>query len=337
MRIVAARRTDIEGVVVPFGRRLLPFPAPARRAWRHRPGKDRPSVGGAGRDPGAAEEAESGVIEIVAVEVVDIGAVGAGRHERIDLLAFEEDRHAVAGDLVAVVLADRALPGLVVVGLADPGGEHQQHVVEDVSSHDHDAGRLLELLAAAGIDIAHRPHLLGLLVVDELLHIGVSAQLEIRVRQQHGKNAGLRRRLCVGLAAEPLAVPAIFAGAERDALRVGVDRAHVRGRRRKRVIAQLLCGLLHQRGPHGLRERLVGIFVLPRPLEHVAAFDDLSAQVAGLAGNAAQLLEPVVVTARARRRRPDSPRSSSRRGRHCGHSGSAGGCAGCDRSAAAAR
>ena len=178
----------------------------------------------AGRNPGAAEEAKPGVVEIVAVEVVDVGAVrGAGRHERIDLLVLEEHRHAVAADLIAVVPADGALAGRRIVRLADAGREHQQHVVEDVGAEDDEAGRLLELLAAARVDIAHGLHLLRLLVVDELLHIGVGAQLEVRVRQQHRQDAGLRRRLGIGLAAEALAMAAIFAGAERDALRIGVD------------------------------------------------------------------------------------------------------------------
>ena len=42
-------------------------------------------------------------------------------------------------------------------------------------------------------------------------------------------------------------------------------------------------------------QRLVRIFVLARAFEDVAAVDLLAAQIAGLAGNAAQLLEPVVV------------------------------------------
>jgi hypothetical protein len=88
---------------------------------------------------------------------------------------------------------------------------------------------------------------------------------------------------------------AIFASAERDAFRIGVDGAHIRRWCRERVIAQILRRLLHQRTGHGLRQRLVRVLVLARALEHVAARDDLTAQIAGFAGNAAQLLEPVVM------------------------------------------
>ena len=61
------------------------------------------------------------------------------------------------------------------------------------------------------------------------------------------------------------------------------------------MIAEALRRRLHDRAGHALRQRLVGIFVLARALEHVAARDLLAAQVAGLAGHAAQLLEAVVV------------------------------------------
>ncbi len=61
------------------------------------------------------------------------------------------------------------------------------------------------------------------------------------------------------------------------------------------MIAEALARRLHDRAGHGLRQRLVRIFVLARPFEHVAAGDLLAAQVAGLAGDAAELLEVVVV------------------------------------------
>src|SRR5262245_18231042 len=59
VRVVAAGSADGEGVIVPFRRCLLPLASPTRRARRHRPREDRAAVGGAGRNPGAAEEAET--------------------------------------------------------------------------------------------------------------------------------------------------------------------------------------------------------------------------------------------------------------------------------------
>src|ERR1700732_3047838 len=97
MGIVAARRADAEGVVVPLGGRLLPFATPTWRAGRNGPRLDRPAVRSASRNPGSTEEAQARMVEIVAIEVVDVHAEGRARsHERIDYLVFEEHRDAVA-------------------------------------------------------------------------------------------------------------------------------------------------------------------------------------------------------------------------------------------------
>jgi hypothetical protein len=176
-----------------------------------------------------------------------------------------------------------------------PAVSIKQHVVEHVSAEHDEARRLLELLAAPRIDIADGFHLLRLLVVDQLLHIGVGAKLEFRVGQKIGQDADVRRRLGVGFAAEPLAVAAIFAGAERQSFRVDVDVAGVGRRRGERVVADALAGRLHDRAGHGLCQRLVRIFVLARPFEHVAAGNLLAAQVARLAGDAADLFEVIVI------------------------------------------
>src|SRR3954454_22611381 len=77
VRIVAARGADAERVIVPFGRRPFPIATPTRGAGRYRPCQNRPPVCGAGRNPGAAEEPKPRVIKVVAVEVVDIGAMRA--------------------------------------------------------------------------------------------------------------------------------------------------------------------------------------------------------------------------------------------------------------------
>src|SRR5262249_3070943 len=177
----------------------------------------------------------------------------------------------------------------------DAGLHHQKVVVEHIGAENDEARRLLVFLAAAGIDIANRLHLLGLPVVDQFLHIGMGAQLETVVGQKDRQDARLRRGFGVGLAAEALAVTAIFARAQRYAFRIGVGGAHVGSRRPERVISQFACGLLHDGAGHAHGQRFVGILVLARPLEHVAAIDLLAAQIAGLAGHAEQLLEAIVV------------------------------------------
>src|SRR6185312_453633 len=122
MREIRARGVDGEGAAVPFCRRFLPGEAPARRAGRrHAPG-DRPAMDRASEDERAAEKAQAAMIEIVAVEIVDIHLVGACGDEGVDLLLLEEDRD-IAGDLIAVILADGALARHRIIGRADPREE----------------------------------------------------------------------------------------------------------------------------------------------------------------------------------------------------------------------
>ena len=166
--------------------------APARSAGRHRPVADRTTVGMAARKARAAEEAEPRVIEIVAVDVVERHRRAGRTHERIELLVLEEHRHAHAGELVAVVLAHRALAGLRIVGLADAGVEQQGDVAEHVGrEHDH-AGRLLVLLAGAGVGVDDAGDLLGGLVVDHPADPGAWAQRELRFRAQQRQDADQR-------------------------------------------------------------------------------------------------------------------------------------------------
>ena len=105
--------------------------------------------------------------------------------------------------------------------------------------------RLLVLLAAAGIDIAHRLHLLGLLVVDELLHIGVGAQLEVLDRGiSTGRMVDFGDALALASQPNRSQWPQYSQAPSVSAFGVGVGLAHVGGRRRERVVAQLLRRLL---------------------------------------------------------------------------------------------
>ena len=88
---------------------------------------------------------------------------------------------------------------------------------------------------------------------------------------------------------------AIFAGAQRLAFEIGVDLAGIARRRLERMVAEALRRVGHDGAGHALGQRRIGIFVLPRAFEHVAAVDDLAAQIAGLAGDAAQFFELVVI------------------------------------------
>src|SRR5437016_7683379 len=60
------------------------------------------------------------------------------------------------------------------------------------------------------------------------------------------------------------------------------------------MIAEALRRLAEQARAQSRLDRLVGIMVAARPLERIAAGDDLALEVAGLARGAAQLVEAVV-------------------------------------------
>ncbi len=204
-----------------------------------------------------------------------------GADPRIDLVL--DEHHDVRGGLMAVVLADHALAGRRIVGRPDAGGEQQQRVVERVGAQHDEIGGLLDLLAAAPVDIDDAAYLLGGLVVNQLLDIGLGAQLEFRILPQRRQHADERARLGVGFAAEIFAMAAILAAADRQSLGIDIGVARIRRRRREGMIAETLRRLAEDQP--GLRhdQRLVVILVLARALERVAARDRLAAQVAGLA------------------------------------------------------
>src|SRR5215510_5837546 len=113
--------------------------------------------------------------------------------------------------------------------------------------------------------------------------------------EQHELQADVRRRLGVGFAAKASAEAAVLAGADLDALGVDVGRTCVARRQRKRVIAQLVRGLLEQLAGVALLERLVGILVAAHALERVAARNESAAQIAGFARGAAELVKTIEV------------------------------------------
>jgi hypothetical protein len=61
------------------------------------------------------------------------------------------------------------------------------------------------------------------------------------------------------------------------------------------VIAELVRGLLEQLAGVALLKRFVGIFAAAHALERIAARHEGAAQIAGLAGSAAKLVEAVEV------------------------------------------
>ena len=103
-------------------------------------------------------------------------------------------------------------------------------------------------------------------------------------------------------AAEFFAEAAIGAGPELHAERIGVGPRHVGGRAGERLVPGLLGRLAEQCRPVDHVERRIGIVARPRALERIAAGLDLALEIAGLAADAAEILELVVDRARARHR-----------------------------------
>ena len=105
----------------------------------------------------------------------------------------------------------------------------------------------------------------------------------------------MRAALGVGFAAEALAIAAILAGAEFRAVRIGVGLRGVGRWPREGVIARVARGV----GKHLARQngcqRRQRIFAGARCLERVAALLDLSAEIAGLAGNRGGVFELVII------------------------------------------
>ena len=109
--MVVLARTDactVEG----FDGCFLPFGAPGRFDGRghHAEGGDGPVAVCKGEDISAAEEVERAVIEVIAIEIAEGHAVGAGAHEAIQGTVEEEDGIPRIG-LVGQVPSDLSFAG----------------------------------------------------------------------------------------------------------------------------------------------------------------------------------------------------------------------------------
>src|SRR6185437_13465026 len=106
---------DRRSLEIVLGDSLFEFAAPLRSAFGHGMGLYWTAIGIPQRDIATADEAESGVVEVVAVELIDRHSERTGAHKRVYNLVVEE--HVNAGyDLIGVVLAYGALSGLGIIG-----------------------------------------------------------------------------------------------------------------------------------------------------------------------------------------------------------------------------
>ena len=215
------------------------------------------------------------------------------------ILSFRISTDAGCG-LIGIVAADHALPGLRVVGLADSRQQHQPHIEQRESADQHDIGGLLPFLARR-IDIGDAGGALAGRIQIDLGHFGFGLRAEIGKAQQCRQHAGLRARLGIIAAAEALAESAIGALAELDAERIGIGLAQIRRGLRKRPVAGLARGFGKQGRAKPLLQRRRRIFRRAPALERIAAGLLGPADIAGLAGRAAEFFETVVIGLESRR------------------------------------
>jgi hypothetical protein len=240
--------------------RLFPLRAPCRRAGRHGGAFHRTAVGSHLADIAAADETEAGMIEIIAVELVDAHADRAGGDERIEvefLVVEKSDRGR--GRLMGEIAADLSLAGLRVVGRADARQQQELDVEKLERAQQHDVGRLFPFFARR-IHVADAGGPLAGAVEIDAHHLALGAGLEIRLAQQRRQNGRLRARLGIIGAAEPFAEAAKGALPEPDAERIGVSLREISRRLRVWFVAELLGGLREQGVPVALlhRRRRIG-------------------------------------------------------------------------------
>ena len=146
---VVADEGDFAGAVVVVQDGFFPFRTPS---GGDRLGKgvgfaDGERARAASEESAAAKEGDVGVVEDVAVEIVEHKAGSAGAHETIERLV-EEGGGGVEHDLVSEIAADGAAAGGRVVRLAELGEEQEARVVEGPGGEEDEVGRLEKFLAA---------------------------------------------------------------------------------------------------------------------------------------------------------------------------------------------
>ncbi|MBC7175998.1 MAG: toprim domain-containing protein, partial [Klebsiella pneumoniae] len=127
VRAVGIHR-QVMGVGV--GHRRFPLAAPRRGARRYRETGDGLGPGLVDPERRTADEAGRAMVEVVGVEVVDADAVAARADKRIGIGVFVENGLDGGHVLVGEVTPHHPFAGLRIVRFADPGEQHQVHVVE---------------------------------------------------------------------------------------------------------------------------------------------------------------------------------------------------------------
>jgi hypothetical protein len=168
------------------------------------------------------------------------------------------------------------------------------NVVLGVGTEDNQFRRLFEF-ATLHVDIRHARGALACGIEIDPGDIAIGPIGEVVLREQHGEDRGLGRRLRVVAAGEPFAVAAVGALTHLHTVRVLVGLRRIRGGARKRLETNFLGRLVEEHGRIASLERRQRITSRARPLERVAAGLDPALNVAGLARSSAEILELVVM------------------------------------------
>src|SRR6185437_8837663 len=195
-----------------LGDGLLEFAAPLRSAFGHGMGLYWTAIGIPKRDIATANEAESGVVEVVAVELIDRHSERTGAHKRVYDLVVEE--HVNAGyNLIRVVLANGTLSGPRIIGRPNARGEQKVGVMQYKRAHDHDFCGLLKFLALFSY-VGNAGGALAVLVLIYPDDLGSGPKLEVRLAHQNRQDRCLWACLGVVAAAKFFAKTAVAALSE---------------------------------------------------------------------------------------------------------------------------
>src|SRR5476649_2554402 len=270
-------------------RRLLPLFPPFRRSRWNRAITDRCATDGRHADTAAAEEAETGVVKVIVVEVINTHADRAYTDERVEVLVIEEQLHAVGG-LVRIVTAGGAGAADRVVRFTDTGEQHQADVFEGERGDYHQVGRLFPLVAGR-VDIHHAGDQFTVWRFNHAHHFTTGARFEILLADKRRQNRGDGAGFGVVGAAVVGAETTIGAWPHLDAKRVGVGFRDQRGGHREGFVTHVAGGFGKQCRAVGHVHRFGRVLNRAHTLVRVAAFMMFAVDVAGFTGNPGQTLK----------------------------------------------
>lgn len=235
-----------------------------------------------------------GVVEDVAVVVVDDVDRAGVAHVHVEAAALPQPLHRRVVLLVRVVLADAPAVVADTVRVLLAARDEQELVVGERERRQHDDLGGLHVLVASAVDVAKAGGhaVVGRLDADDL---APGADLVAAGLERDGQVGRDRARLRVDLAPEAGAEPAVETGGAVVPEGIRPRARKDAGGLRERVVAERPGGLAEQIGVRVRRQRRVRVRAGAWPLERIATREDVAVEVPGLARCADVVLERVVV------------------------------------------